>query len=156
VSFLSTCEATGRLLINGVDLSSGPAFFTPNLFDLQATWDVRGDDRLLPGVVGVKAYRRRITVSTHSLPMLVSGHTRYDGTAITPRALCLTNNIVFLRANVLLPPTANPGTRAASLLTPDGTTLTGPVHVLKFEPGEIVAGWMQATLTISIPGGRLV
>ena len=152
---LAECAATGSLTISGLNLSVGPAYLTPNLWALYATWDVRGSDRLLPGVNGVIPYRRRITVTTQTVELLISGHTSYTGAAVSPRTLCLEQNITHLRDVIVVPPPAHPGTRPATLVLPSGASLTGAVHVVRFEPGEVIAGWMQATLTLSIPGGRL-
>lgn len=152
---LAECTASGVLIIDGFDLSSGPAFLTPELWNLYATWDVRGDDRLLGGRVGVIPYRRRITVTVHAINLLISGHALRGGGVGPTRAATIGANIAALRDALVVPPATTQGTRSASLTTATGSNLSGPVHVQRFEPGEVVAGWMQSTLTISIPGGRL-
>lgn len=143
---------TGTLTISGVSMNT-PAWDCVDLTELWLGGDVRGSDRLLPGVPGVKAYKRRTTVTGYSLPMVLTGEVDRFGTVNGDWWAGLEANIDYLRANVVDPTNLTDGTRAAVLTMPSGATRTADIHVLGLEKGTVLAGVMLATLDISIPDG---
>ena len=143
---------TGSLSIDGVSLNC-PAWDLPDLTDLWLPGAVRGDDRLLPGVVGVKAYKRRVTITQHSLPFLIVGDVDRLGNTYSDPWVGLQTNLAYLRTNVADPTNLTDGTRTGTLTMPDGTTRTADLHVLGIVKGQVLAGRMRATLELSIPGG---
>lgn len=150
---------TGQLTVSGVVLN-GPTWDLP---DLRAIWmsaATRGTDRLIPGVEGLRAKRRRRTGTLHSLPMYISGEVDPDG---DPYDICdtpaefmanLATNIDYLMINVVNQPLVPvDGTRAVSLTTPSGDTRTSDIHVLNLTAGNMRDDGlaMLAVLDISIP-----
>lgn len=145
----------GVLSIDGVLLNC-PAWDIVDLSDLWLGGDIRGDDRLLPGVGGVIAYPRRFTVTRHSLPMAIDGSVDQLGQENADPWVGLQDHIEYLRANVVDPTGVGDGTRPAVLQMPDGTGRYADVHVLRLIKGDIVEGRLLATLEISIPAGVFV
>lgn len=149
-------EAVGRLTISGVPMHT----FGWNVLDVRDLWAVfatRGSDRLIPLVDGVRPYRRRITATPHSLPMVISGLHTMTGTKVADpeaRLAQIQTNLDYLINNVVLPvPTAS-GTRVATLTMPAGGTRTANIHVLGITPGRWLPAVLRCTLDISIPAGR--
>lgn len=129
------------------------------LVHLWTKFDVRGDDRKLPGAVGVIAYPRRMTVTRHDLRLLVCGDVNgTTGTPYTDPAEGLAENLELIRAGILVPVVSTTGTRAATLTVPGMSNRTAAIHVL----GQVIQSYMitfcqsvaVTTLQISIPGGR--
>lgn len=159
-------EAEGNLAIDGVDMNR-PAFAVigdengnGGLVQLWADFDVRGEDRLLPGVTGFLAYPRRITVKRFDLRLLVVGDVDQTGAPTADSLIGLQNNLEYIRANVLAPVVSSTGTRAGVLTLPSAATRSASVHVLGvvtqsygFASGCSGAIWI-GTLQISIPAGR--
>ena len=147
--------AAGDLTIGGVAMN-GPAWVVLNLNELWLPANVRGSDRIVPGAVGVLAYRRRATVTTRSLQMLISGTHDRTGASVADRFEGLQANVDYLIANVVDPVGSGDGTRSAVLTMPDSTTRTEPVHVLGLELGQTNpdGSWAKAVLELSIPSGR--
>lgn len=142
----------GWIELDGVSMST-PAWCTHDLSALWGTPDLRGDDRLLPGVVGVIAYRRRATVTRLSLPFLVVGQYDRDGVEYPDPFIGLQTNLAYLMANVLLPTNTGDGTREMVWYLPDGGDVTVDVHVLGYRPGLTLEGVARGTLELSVPGG---
>lgn len=129
------------------------------LVHLWAGFDVRGEDRLLPGATGVLAYPRRMTVKRHDLRLLVTGDVvGQTGLAPADATQGLATNIEYLRANVFAPVVSSTGTRAATLTVPGQTNRTADIHVLGMTIQSYMLGDCGSiavtTLHISIPGGR--
>lgn len=116
---------------------------------------IRGTDRLLPGVPGVKARKRRATVTLRSVPMKIFVDVDLDGDPYDDPAEGLTANVDYLRANVADPTNIGDGTRTATLHLKDGSTRSGAVHVESLELGGDDENAVLAVLTLSIPGGAL-
>lgn len=96
----------GTLVLNSVAMQNPyGAWCTPDLSPLWGSPEVRGSDVLLPGAVGVRAFGRRGTVTTHNLRFIVSG--QVDGQSgdlpedhsRTPEAQ-LAVNMAYLHAQV--------------------------------------------------------
>lgn len=148
--------AAGDLTIGGVAMNC-PGWRVQNLYVLWQPADQRGDDRIVPGAVGVVAYQRRATVTKHTLEILITGTAGRTGTAATDYFETLQANIDYLHSNVVIPTGTSDGTRTAILTMPDATTRTEPVHVEQMSLGEPSPDgrFVRATLDISIPSGKI-
>jgi hypothetical protein len=134
------------------------------LLDLWAAFDVRGQDRTLPGATGVIAYPRRMTVTRKDLRLLVVGDVDSVGAPVADAVEGLEANLEVIRSTVLAPVVSSTGTRAAVLTMPSGATRTADIHVLglvtqQYMLSSVVDGCSQGaifigTLQISIPSGR--
>jgi len=147
-------DPTGTLEIDNVPMSC-PAWSTLDLTSLWLGPAQRGEDRILPGVSGVVPYRRRATVRTVTLEMVIVGEVDHTGAVNADPWDGLRHNIWYLRTNVTDPTNIGDGTRNAVVTMPDGvTTRQADVHV-----GELVLGEHDnyarylATLELSIPAG---
>lgn len=157
-----TCQ--GELTLNAVGMHR-PAWCMLDIVPLWMGGAVRGSDVLIPGVEGVIAYRRRFTVTQHSLPMLIAGEVDPTGAVVAAGPwVGLQGNIDYLRASVIDPTNVGDGTIPGSIVMPDGTVRTADVHVLGLALGRRGIGvhkrWrgvgQLATLELSIPAGRFV
>lgn len=149
---------TGTLTINSIALN-GPAWDIPDLTALWIETTQRGEDRLIPGAIGVLPYRRRLTVTEHTLGMWIIGDTDRTGAPNADAWVGLQANIEYLRANVVDPTNLTDGTRVASLTIPGGATRNANIHVtgmriqgVDSDDGAFSA--VNAVLMISIPSGR--
>lgn len=125
---------------------------------LWADFDVRGQDRLLPGATGVIAYPRRMTVRRMDFRLIVVGDVNQAGGSVSDSREGLEANLKYIRANLLAPVATTTGTRTAILTLPSGATRTAEIHVLgvvtqSYGLSECGAIWV-GTLQISIPFGR--
>lgn len=150
-------SAAGDLTIGGVAMN-GPAWKVLNLHVLWQPAAQRGQDRLVPGANGVRKFRRRETVTTHDLQMLVVGSHSRTGSVNADLFEGLQANVDYLITNVVSPTGATDGTRSAVLTMPDGTTRTEPVHVTGMDFGDVSGNgaWLKAVLSISVPSGRII
>lgn len=141
--------------IDGVSLHRA-AWWITDLAPLWGSPNIRGADRVIPGAAGVRAKRRRATVTAVVLELVVVGE--FDDldapTAIDPVDQ-LEANVNYLRANVMDPTNLGDGTRLATHHLPSGATRAGPVHVVDFEPASRALTEMTFALGLSIPGGAL-
>lgn len=157
-SFFRPSTAVGELTIGGISMHT----YGWNILDLRDLWTVvavRGQDRLIPGVSGLRAKRRRFTATPHSLPMVISGLHTQNGTAVTDpdaRIIQFQDNLDYLMTNLVAEVATPTGTRAATLTMPSGGTRTANIHVLGISPGTWTPAVLRCTLDISIPGGRFV
>lgn len=150
----------GNLTLNGVPMKTR-AWTCPDLTPLWLPAAVRGQDRLFPGANGVRALRRRTTVTQYALDFRVSGISDMDGVVVAgtgngPEEFeQLELNLTYLRNNVIDPrttPNAD-GTVPGVLTMPSGATRTADVHVLGFTVNNRVSHVLQGVLDISIPTG---
>lgn len=151
-----TQNSAMTLTIGGTAMN-GPAWKVLNMHVLKQPAPQRGSDRIIPGSAGVLAYRRRETVATYSLQMLISGTHDRNGTSNTDKVQQLFTNVDYLNAYVVTPTGTGDGTRAAVLTTSnEAVPLTADIHVLGMEFGDMSldGSWMKAVLEISIPSGR--
>lgn len=149
---------SGVLTIDGTLLNCA-AWDITDLTPLWANFEIRGDDRVLPGVPGVIAYRRRMTVTAYSLNMFISGDVDRTGAPYGDAWEGLEANVEYLRSHVAQPTNVGDGTRAGVLTMPSGATRTADVHVLGITTGEVSAAGskhalLRATLELSVPAGR--
>lgn len=147
--------ALGELVIAGVSMH-GPAWDCPDLTPLWESPDQRGSDRLIPGVVGVRRYRRRNTVTKTVLPFVITGAVNSAGVLYANPIAGLELNIAYLRANVFDPTNLTDGTRAAVLTMPSGAVRNAAVHMLGLQLGQRVKWNQRATFTLSIGAGGFV
>lgn len=132
-----------------------PAVECYSLLPLWRGPDVRGSDRTVPGVSGVKRYRRRATVSRRVLLLTLYGDRDSDGNPVANVREGIEAIVAEVRAQVADPTNVGDGTRTAVLHFPSGATKTGPVHVISLDLGENGPTSVKATLDLSIPGGVL-
>lgn len=149
----------GQLTVAGTAMRTA-AWWTDDLALLWQSGDERGRDRIIPGATGVKPYRRRRTVTTYALPMLVLGGVNSAGVAQADPWEGFQANVTALRA-VTDPTGTGDGTRALVLTMPDGSTRTGSAHV-SLRLGTPIRGWRsgnqvtaRAILNLSLPLGAL-
>lgn len=156
-------DCLGVLSISGVSLNR-PAWSIMNLERLWQQVEVRGEDRLIPGVNGVIAYRRRVTTRTVDLDFAITGDVDQAGNPVADGLVGLETNLDYLYANAFEPLTTADGTRPATLTKPSGATRTANVHVT-FHEGVVVTvemgtcgsnrnALMQGVVTLTIPTGR--
>lgn len=156
--YFEPSTAVGELTISGVPMHT----YGWNVLDVRDLWTtvaVRGQDRLVPGVSGLRPKRRRITATTHSLPMVISGLHTAGGTPVTDpvaRLAQFQDNLDYLMANVVAEVPTVTGTRPATLTMPSGGTRTANIHVLSITPGTWTPAVLRCTLDISIPAGKFV
>lgn len=149
---LCPAPPSGSLEINGV-LMHTPAWTIVDVTQLWMGANIRGGDRLLPSTPGVIPYRRRMTVTRHSLPMVIVGYVDQAGTPYNDPWEGLETNIDYLRAWIVDPTNVGDGTLPATLTMPSGGTRTADIHVLGLSLGIVSRARMRATLDISIPEG---
>lgn len=156
----------GSLTIDGISMNrpawaiQGDETGQGGFVRLWSWFDVRGDDRLIPGANGMRPYRRRITPTRHDLRILITGDVDENGVANANALIGLEENISYLTTNVTLPVASATGTRAAVLAMPSGSTRTADIHVLGLDIEGVYVDEARHTvaegrLLISIPGGRL-
>jgi hypothetical protein len=150
-------SAAGNLTIGGVAMNCA-GWKVLNLHVLWQPANVRGSDRIVPGATGVIPFRRRATVTTHSLQMLVSGTHDRTGSANANKFVGLQANVDYLIANVVAPTGTGDGTRSAVLTMPDASVRTEPVHVLGMDFGDasLDGSWLKAVIELSVPTGRII
>jgi hypothetical protein len=150
--------ASGTLTVASVSLNC-PAWDITDLTPLWHDWNIRGSDRRIPGVNGVRPYRRRYDVTEIPLTIWITGDVDRFGAPQTDAWAGLANNVNYLTTNVVAPTNTGDGTRAAVLTVPGLANRNANIHVLKLQPQRVVGDHsvnvlMIATLTISIPAGR--
>lgn len=118
----------------------------------------RGEDRILPGALGVIPYKRRETATRHDIRFLVVGDVDQAGAPYADATEGLATNLAYLESNVIQPTNLTNGTRAATLSVPGQATRSANIHVLGLVPQRHHIGSTAAifvgTLQISIPSGR--
>lgn len=149
---------TDYLEVNGTALST-PAYWITNLTAaMLSDSEVRGEDRLLPGTTGVRARKRRRTVTVKQFEMVIKGDVDNNGATNANPHTGLVTNTEFLKSNLGLAASSTDGTVTAIWHRPDTTTKTAAVHVVRFEVGELNkrATSLTAVLELSIPAGVFV
>lgn len=152
MSYLITADV--YVTIGGVPLHT-PAWTTRDPLVLFQGASTRGSDRIIPGAAGVRPYKRRATVTQRTLLMIVYGHKQPDGTENADQVAGLIENLRHLREHVADPTGIGDGTLTAELHLPDTSTVSGAVHVERFEWENMAPGAAAATLDLSIVGGSL-
>jgi hypothetical protein len=151
-------SSAGGLTINNVDMMA-PAWQVRNLHDLWLPANQRGEDRIIPGVSGRKAYRRFADTTTRTLLLKITGDVNSAGTPQTNKFQGLQANIDALITSVVNPTDTGDGTRTLVLTMPSGGSRSEPVHVTGMSFGGPLAEngrWITATIDLSIPAGRII
>lgn len=113
----------------------------------------RGQDRLVPGSVGVVANPRRLSLIIHSLPLIITGAYDSDGLLQANPHQALRDNIAEIRT-VTAPVSSGDGTRTVVWTRPDASTVTASCHVGPLRIGEKISSHVvRAVLDLSIPAG---
>lgn len=133
-----------------------PAYDISNLEVLLDGPDVRGADRLLPNTAGVKAYKRRATVSRRLLQLNIYGTADRTGAAAsgaTAQFQQLLDNIAVIRT-ISDPVSTGDGTQTATLHFPNATTKTATVHVISpLQLSWVSYKFVKAVLTLELTAG---
>lgn len=155
----------GTATIDGTSLNC-PAWNFKDYVDLWLPGDVRGSDVIMPGSPGVRAMRRRETVTRRALDGAICGEVDMAGIPYADPWEGLEENINDLRSLILNQPGTGRGTRNMILTMPSGAQRSRAVHVLGIDRGamgeginQITGGWgviMLVTLQLSIPRGSFV
>lgn len=159
---LSDYDCEGSLVIGSISMNR-PAWGVfgdddgdGTLWSLLTNVEQRGEDRILPTVPGVIAYRRRNTVTAHELGLTVVGDVDETGAANADHTLGLFDNLDYIMSNVVAPVASATGTRAATWTPPGSSSLSANIHVLGLRMERQALGlnaiW-EGRLLISIPGG---
>jgi hypothetical protein len=165
MTILDSCEVIGQLTVamgdgsdpvgNGLQLVQPPAWVVGNLGPLWVPGNKRGSDVLMPGAVGLRPFRRRPTVTTHSMPMVVSGD--YDFLTLDPCPpdpwVALEHNLLYLATNLLADPGTRWGTRDSILTMPSGALRFAAPHYLRITPVTVEQAVLVGNLEVSIPEG---
>jgi hypothetical protein len=127
------------------------------VMDLSPIFDspaLRGADRVIPRVHGVRAYPRWRTARLVTLAIDVFGEADEDGVAYDDRLVGMITNLDYLKATIGLG-AASDGTVSAVVYRGDMPSLTGPVHFLGFK-GTAAFGddSLRTTFDLSIPAGQ--
>lgn len=148
----------GRLTIDGVALTNADgAWHTPDLSALWSTPEQRGANRLLPGIAGVKAYKKRNTQTEYALPFVAVGAVDRLGNfaAEGDQPAQLEENLTYLFENVALPTNTGDGTRSCTWTLPSGSSIVADVHVVGLRGSVLPGAIYRGTLELSVPGGDL-
>lgn len=153
IDAISMNPANGAWAVLGDETGKG------GLVHLWAGFEVRGEDRLLPGAPGVIAYPRRLTKTKHDLRLLIVGDViGQTGAPASNTTEGLATNIEYLRANVIAPVVSTTGTRAATITVPGAASRAASIHVLGMKIESYMLGDCGSiavtTLQIDIPAGR--
>lgn len=158
-------DCDGSLTIGGISMNrpawaiQGDETGQGGFIRLWSWFDVRGEDRIVPGAAGVVPFPRRITVTRHDLRILITGDVDETGAVNADPLVGLEENISYIVTNVVNPVVSSTGTRAATLTMPSGSTRTANIHVMGL---DIQAAYIdeqrrtiaEGRLMISIPTGR--
>jgi hypothetical protein len=150
------------LSLDDVPLAT-PAWRLTNLQDLiLVSADVRGEDRVVPFSPGAIPYPRVVTVTRHSLLLLISGDRDHEDAAYADPLDGWVTNVRYLHDNVIAPVDSGGGTRTAVIHLTNSdtdveTTWSAEVHVERLTSGRRIAPteW-TASLELSVPGGVFV
>lgn len=151
----------GVLTIDGVALN-GPAWDIPNLSSLWSAATVRGSSIVMPTAAGRRSNPNRLDEHTEDLLIVVNGLANRNGVA-EPSGdpwQGLQSNLDDLWSLVLQPLDTGRGTRAATLLMPDGSTVktaTVRTNPLQIVGNEILdPNFAEYTLPLTITSGMFV
>lgn len=148
---------TGTLTIGATALN-GPAWDIPNLARLWAEAAVRGENRKLPTVPGVRGYPTRLDETPFELTIFITGDVDPLGDPFSDPWLGLEANIDTLWAGAFAPVSIDRGIQTATLSMPDGTTRTADVQVGALQLGGDVddPSFVEATFELMVVSGRFV
>lgn len=144
----------GSLTINSVSLTS-TRFMARNLAVLHGLGQLRGSDRVIPGVAGVVPLRRRTTATRYDLELYVCGDDDGAGLPFTDVQAGLVSNLNVVINSIADPPTPPTVTRSAVWTPYNSAPKTFDVVVEGFTIGAAVnESTVRTVLSIMLPGGR--
>lgn len=164
-TILSSCSIPGDWSIaagdgtdvdtDGISMVNPPAWVVGNIGQLYLRGDVRGADKLMPGADGVRPYRRRPTVTTYAIPLVIAGDFDYtlDEDCPADPWVAFQHNLDYLLDNLVAPPGTRQGTRESLLVMPDGSERRADIHVLRIT-GRVESATLTGALQISIPDSQ--
>jgi hypothetical protein len=146
----------GDLTIDDISLFTA-AWTLDNLYEWWLPASQRGGDVIRPGVPGVYAVRRFVTVTRRSCRLTVGGMADPDGVPYSNWYEGMFENLRYLGENLVAPTGTGDGTRSAVLTAPNGDLYAGDVHVTGMEVAEMRpnARYARVVIEVSIPGGEL-
>lgn len=152
----SCCYGPTGILTIGATALNTPAWDIPNLARLWAEGAVRGENRKLPTVAGVRGYPTRLDETPFDLKLFITGDCDELGATFGDPWIGLEANIDTLRAGVFDPVTSGRGTRTGSLTMPDGTTRVAQVQVgpLKLASDVDDPSFVEASFELMVVSGR--
>lgn len=124
------------------------------LFKLWEYGTRRGSNRVIPGMPGSIAYRRRLAETTLSLPFVIDGRVDAGGQPVADPWTEFETVYDYLVNAWVADPGTLAGTRAATLTKPSGATKTADIHVLALTLDDVAQACADCTLEIAIPAGR--
>jgi hypothetical protein len=145
-----------HLVINDVPLST-PAWEHLDLYTLYSGANVRGQNRIMPGAVGVMPLRRRPTETSRTISLAVFGNQAWDGTPYPDPVLGLAVNLQHLLTNVVDPLlTAN--STAVAQIVGNGPTKVATLQVLGFEVSDesLSPGAVYASMDVTLIEGAFL
>lgn len=140
----------GELEINGISMHT-PAWCVTDCIELWLPNAVRGQNVIIPGASGRRAYQMRRDESNYSLPMVITGYVDDLGDRYPDPWDGLQANIAFLYANIV--DAAIAATLPATLTMPDLSVRTANVQVRGLNLGNNPAPLRRATLELVVPSG---
>lgn len=132
------------LELGGVPLNT-PAWTHTNLADVLSAPELRGENRVIPGAVGVRPLRHRPNQTTRTVNLVVYGDVRWDGVRRADPVGGLAANLRYLMDNIVNP--LVPNTVRSATLHMGTTTLSADVQVLGF---EVTANYGPAVVEASM------
>lgn len=148
-----TVTRTYYLELNSVPLATH-AWEIPDLSPLLDDPALRGSDRLLPQLSGLRPYKRVVTGTIVTLPLDVVGAVDEDNDPYDDVFEGLLTNMDYLKANLGLAEETGDGTVPAVFHRGDLNSLTADVHFLGFKGTSTKGtGLLRTTFDISVPAG---
>jgi hypothetical protein len=144
--------------LNSIPLAT-PAWEVNDLSELLDVGRVRGSDVVMPGARGARPFRRRHTVVTRTLPMIVFGEKDIEGAAVADPVQGAINHMLYLADNLGIGIAGIDGDGTVDLIwhLPDATVLTAVVHVLgMIGTRDVAPGVLRTTIDLSFPDGGFV
>lgn len=142
----------GTLTINSLSMHTF-AWRVQDIRPLVSPAAFRGNNVIIPGASGQRAYPWRVDQADHTLDMLITGDCDASGTANVNVATGFYANWGTLRTSLLTPPVAPTATLAATIVLPDATTVAADVQVLGLELRNHTPHVDFAQLKLRIPAG---
>lgn len=112
--------------------------------------DMRGQDKVIPGVPGTRALPRRRTSTQYTVPIVVTGDKTSTG---APSSLAPTEQVAVNLA--WLVGLLCTGSLVAIQVTIGSTSVSGWAFVESIRPTDGADDWAVADLTVTVPEGRL-
>lgn len=148
-------ETFGELFINDVSMNT-PAWNVLSVLPLITNAPAnRGDNIVISGIAGQRAYPMELEQTDYILSMMVSGVVDMNGNPDGDGSIArLFRNFAYLRANVYGPVDGTTSTWYSYLLTPWGDLYEADVQVLDIAEVYEDTDLVKVTLTIRVPAGE--